>query len=498
MVGHLDADCFYVSAERVRDEFLLGKPVGVLGNQGACVIAKSYEMKATGVATAMPIWDALVKCPGGVYVKRDFRWYEVLSRLMLDVVHEWSPRVEYYSIDEFFFAATPGPGQTYQEFAEAIRGEIRERVGVPVTVGIARSRTLAKLISDAAKPDGALAVLDRAAEEQLLADRPVTEITGVAGRRAARLVPWGIQTCLDLAQADRRLVRSLLTAAGEALWWELNGEAVQPIHIQRPVHKALSRGGSFGESTSEPTLLYAWLVRNLERLIEELRYHQVCAGRLTVWLAYKNGQSGVGQVTLPVPIDRFDVLLEVARPCLRRAWLPRVVATHMHLIAEHLTARGDCPLSLFDPPERRVRAEAVARLKQEVNARHGRFALRSAATLPLAGIYRDTANEYDICDVRVRWDSHRRKPSSGRRSFGHRDLGHPAYLRLKSTGDQSMPEKRVSARSALPRPRETRVARPRLDCLKSNPDRAIRSPVMKLTRSDVTACRRHHVRRTSL
>ncbi len=95
-VGHLDADCFYVSAERVRDDFLHGKPVGVLGNQGACVIAKSYEMKAAGVATGVPIWEALVKCPTGIYIKRDFHWYEVLSRLMLAVVRDFSPRVEYY------------------------------------------------------------------------------------------------------------------------------------------------------------------------------------------------------------------------------------------------------------------------------------------------------------------------------------------------------------------------------------------------------------------
>ncbi len=221
-IGHLDADSFYVSAERVRDEFLRDKPVGVLGNQGACVIAKSYEMKAAGVATGMPIWDALVKCPGGIYVKRDFRWYEVLSRLMLGVVREWAPRVEYYSIDEFFFAAEPRCGQSYEELAISIRDAIDKRLGVPVTVGIARTRTLAKLISDAAKPFGAMAVMEREAEESLLANRPVTEITGIAGRRAARLLPWGITTCLDLAQADRRLVRSQLTAAGETLWWELN------------------------------------------------------------------------------------------------------------------------------------------------------------------------------------------------------------------------------------------------------------------------------------
>jgi hypothetical protein len=316
------------------------------------------------------------------------------------VVRELSPRVEYYSIDEFFFVAVPARRQTYQELAIAIRDRVLERVGVPVTVGIARTRTLAKLISDAAKPFGALAVVDRGEEEALLADRPVTEITGIAGRRAARLSPWGITTCLDLAQADRRLVRSLLTATGETLWWELNGEAIQPMHPQRPRHKALSRGGSFGESTAEPVVLYAWLVRNLERLIEELEYHGVAAGRLTIWIAYKNGHSGVGQTRLIVPSDRFDVLLDAARPCLRKAWMPHALATHMHLIAEDLTARRDCPSSLFDPSDQRSQAQAVARLKREINARHGRFVLRSAATLPLAAIYRDTANEYDICDIR--------------------------------------------------------------------------------------------------
>ncbi|MFO0954596.1 MAG: nucleotidyltransferase [Isosphaeraceae bacterium] len=397
-VAHLDADCFYVSAERVRDGFLLDKPVGVLGNQGACVIAKSYEMKAAGVKTGEPIWEALVKCPEGVYIKRDFRWYEVLSRLMLEAVREASPRVEYYSIDEFFFVITPARGRTHQQEAEAIRDRVLKRVGVPVTIGVARTRTLAKLISDSAKPFGARAVLDRDGEEELLGGRPVTEITGIAGRRAARLKPWGILTCLDLARADRRLVRELLTASGEVLWWELNGDPVQAIHSQRPLHKALSRGGSFGESTDRPPVLYAWLVRNIERLIEELEYHAVLAGRLTVWVAYKNGAVGVGQTRLSVPSDRFDVLLDAARPCLRRAWVPRVHAQRMHLIAEHLTPRRQAPLGLFEPAA--GKAEALARLKREVNARHGRFVLRSAATLPLNAIYQDTANGYDICDVR--------------------------------------------------------------------------------------------------
>src|SRR5471032_2750320 len=98
-ICHLDTDCFYVSAERVRHPHLRNQPVGVLGNHGACIIAKSYEMKAAGVTTGMPIWEALPICPNGVYVKRDFQWYEALSRRMLAIVQENSPRVEFYSID---------------------------------------------------------------------------------------------------------------------------------------------------------------------------------------------------------------------------------------------------------------------------------------------------------------------------------------------------------------------------------------------------------------
>ena len=191
-------------------EELVGVPVGVLGTQGACVIAKSYEDEGGrgGEDRRSRIWDALKLCPDGLYVKRDFRWYEVLSRAMLAVMRELSTAVEYYSIDEFFFDATPPRGMDPARYAATIRDRIMEEVGVPVTVGIARTRTLAKLISDTGKPFGAVALLGRAEEEAVLGRLAVTEVTGIAGRRERRLTPWGIRSCLDLAHADRRPVRS--------------------------------------------------------------------------------------------------------------------------------------------------------------------------------------------------------------------------------------------------------------------------------------------------
>jgi nucleotidyltransferase/DNA polymerase involved in DNA repair len=397
-IGHVDADCFYVSAERVRDRFLLGKPVGVLGNQGACVIAKSYEMKAAGVKTGEPIWEALKKCSQAVFVKRDFRWYEVVSRAMLAVVREFSPRVEYFSIDECVFEAVPAPGQSLQALAEALRERVLRAVGVPVTVGIGRTRTLAKLIADTAKPFGALALTNPDAERALLARLPVTEISGIASRRAARLAPYGITTCLDLARAKRLLVRYLLTRAGEALWYELNGDPVLPLHTERPPHKMLSRGGSLGETTADPQRLLAWLARNTERLIEELEFHLVWAGQLSVAIQCHDGSGACARAPLQGPTDRFDLLLEAGRAALARAWTPGKGANRMHLIASDLRRPGYRQRGLFEPSEDQARD--VARVKREINAEVGRFALRSGATLPLYQTYRDEAQSYDICDVR--------------------------------------------------------------------------------------------------
>src|SRR5689334_19347199 len=174
LVGFCDADCFYASAEAVRRPWLAGLPCGVLGNQGACVIARNYPMKKYGVKVGEPVWEAKQKCPQGVYVKRDFKWYETLSRKMLDVVRTFSTLVEFYSIDESFFLARPVRGKDLQGTAEAIRDRIWELVGMPVTVGIARPSTLAKLVSDSSKPFGAAAVVTPEADEKLLARLPVT------------------------------------------------------------------------------------------------------------------------------------------------------------------------------------------------------------------------------------------------------------------------------------------------------------------------------------
>ncbi|WP_162658161.1 DNA polymerase Y family protein [Tuwongella immobilis] len=399
-IGHLDADSFYVSSERVRDPFLKDKPVGVLGNNGACVIARSYEMKAMGVRVGEPIWDAIKRCPDGIYVKRDFPWYEVLSRQMLDETCRRSPLVEYYSIDEFFFLVEPYPIERMERLAQSIRDDIFQKTRLPVTVGLARSRTLAKLLTDTYKPFGAVAMLRPEEERALLMRLPVTAICGIAERRAKRLAMYNIRTCWDLAQMSRSLVRQLLTVTGEIIWRELNGEPVTPIQAERPPHKMLSRGGSIGWPTNDRDIIFAWIVRNLERLIEELEFHRVRIGKLTLWLNYADGDGPdtIGEHTFETVTDRFDLLLDAARTAWLRSWRTGARVVRMQLIGTHLRRSGLVQQSLFEQPN--PQQVALSQVKQQINQKLGRFKLRSGATLPLREIYRDESCNYDICDVR--------------------------------------------------------------------------------------------------
>ncbi len=389
MIGHVDADCFYVSAERVRYPHLKGMPVGVLGNHGACIIAKSYELKAAGVPTGMPIWEATPRCPHAVFIKRDFRWYEMLSRKMLAIVQENSSLVEFYSIDEQFFVTT----ETTDAFARQLQHDLLQRVGVPVSIGIAPTKTLAKLISDSLKPHGCGVVTDDAERLVLLRNRPVTDITGIAQRSARHLADHGIHTCEQFANADRAFIRWLLTKRGEDLWWELNGSPVIPLQMIRPDHKFVSRGGSIGKASCDPQRIQAFVVRNVERLVEALSYYRICCDRLILTLLFTDAPERSLRSSLLGSRADFEALLEAALHLLPQVWQPRSAHVHyMHVIADSLRPVANRQRSLFEQHQ-------LIDIKHRINNTVGRFALRSGATLPLREVYGDSANEYDICDI---------------------------------------------------------------------------------------------------
>ena len=215
-------------------------------------------------------------------------------------------------------------------------------------------------------------------------------------RRAATLAMHGIVTCLDFASASPSLIRRLLTVVGEKLCYELRGEKTMPIQTQRPPHKMVSRGGSIGQASADPAVQWAWAIRNLERLVEALDYHGLMAGRLMLMLEYKDGTSTSAAVRFEAPTSRFDALLAGVQALWARTQADGLLY-RMHYVASELQYPGRRQLSLFDPPGRPD--SRIVGLMHQVNERHGRFAVRSGATLPLAEIYADDAHSYDVCDI---------------------------------------------------------------------------------------------------
>lgn len=393
MIGHVDADCFYVSAERVRHPHLRAMPMGVLGNHGACIIAKSYEMKAAGVTTGMPIWEARPACPNGIYLKRDFEWYELLSRKMLAIVQSLSPRVEFYSIDEFFFTT-----EASADAARRVQQALIQGVGVPVSVGIAPTKTLAKLISDSVKPAGSGVIVNDADRQRLLHGKPVQEITGIARRSAERLAKHDITTCEQYANADRAFIRWLLTKRGEDLWWELNGTPVQPIVQTRPTHKFVSRGGSIGAASDDPARIEAFVVHNCERLVEALDHYRLACDSIALSLLFTDCPERAGRVSMLGSTAAFECISQAALWLLPRVWQPASAPVHyMHVIAGGLRGWGQGQLSLFH--EQTPRSAKLAETKRTIDRSVGRFAIQTGLTLPLRDVHRDPANDYDICDV---------------------------------------------------------------------------------------------------
>lgn len=389
--GHVDVDAFYASAAQVRNRFLVGKPIGILSNQAYFVVARSLELKRFGVKTGEALPDAIRKCPHAIFVKRDFAWYNALSDRFHAFMRTLSADCEEYSVDECFFVMPAH--ENPDTFADKVRAEVKKHIGLPVTVGLGRSKTLAKLISDTAKPFGAKAVLTPDAERHLLVNMPVEEVSGIAGRRNRRLAPYGIKTCLDYINTDCRFIRQLLMVEGLKLWHELRGDPVIPLQTTRKRYQILTRGGSVGVATNQPDRAWAFVVKNLERLIEELLRHQLKTGHVEFYLQQRTADYQMvhrsASTNLEAATDRFDILVEVFGKLFYRSYIQGLFVSRMHLLAMSLQDAAQAQRGLFDPPDEP--ATTLAGTKRAINQKVSRFALRSGATLPIKDWYDDPA-----------------------------------------------------------------------------------------------------------
>ncbi len=394
-IAHIDADCFYVSCERIRYPSLIGKPVGVLGNQGSCVIARSYEMKAAGVKVAMPVRMAKQICPDAIYVKRDFEWYGVVSSHMRDILRRYCPHLEFYSVDECFMDFGEREKDLYA-LAKEMQARVLREAHVPVSIGFAPTRILAKIGSDKNKPFG-ITVMTPENLKQMLKETPVAEIHGVGRKLSSRLIVQGINTAYDYVKTPRHTIEKLLHKPGLEIWYELQGKSLLPIRTERPQRKVISRGGQLWGVQTDPKIIYGFLIRNVERFVESLWHYQMEIKNFITVLITDEGKAYQKEILFPDFTDDYPAIVDALKRGFLGTYRTGKSYSAVHLIATHLRGDEAKQMNLF--AEKNERHEAVKAAKIKLSERYGPFALRSATSAFVPHVFADESSNYEICDI---------------------------------------------------------------------------------------------------
>jgi len=320
---HADLDAFYASVEQMLDPLLRGKPVAV---GGGVVLAASYEAKAFGVRGGMPGRKARELCPQLIFVSGHFKDYQRLGDAAIRVLGDFTPLVERISIDEAF-ADVAGTEHLFgppAEIAKAIRRRVRTELGLPISVGVARTKHLAKIASQVAKPDGLL-VVDPLTELEFLHGLPVELMWGVGPATKARLAEIGVLTIGQLAETSPRSLDRLLGRAASdklgALAWNRDPREIK-------THRRSQSAGAQSAIGKKPAAerIFRPALRHLaDRIGSRLRAKSRLGRTVTVRVRFADLRSVTRSLTLPAPISATAILAEIAEDLVRG-----VLAKHPH------------------------------------------------------------------------------------------------------------------------------------------------------------------------
>ena len=370
---HADLDAFYASVEQRDDPRLRGRPV-IVG--AGVVLAASYEAKAYGVRTAMGGRQARRLCPHAVVVSPRMAAYSEASKDVYRVFEDTSPLVEGLSIDEAFLdvrgmeriAGTPS------EIASRLKMRVRERVGLPITVGVARTKFLAKVASGVAKPDGLL-VVPLQNELSFLHPLPVERLWGVGPVTAAKLRARGIETVGQVAWLEEdELVRLLGRASGRHLFALAHNRDPRRVRVGR-------RRGSIGSQSAgrrSPRELDPVLVGLVDRVTRRMRKAGRSGRTVVLRLRFDDFSRATRSLTLPYATFHTETVLVAARSLLASA-LPLIEHQGSTLIGIAVTNLDDSP-QLVLPLERKARSALDAAV-DEVRERFGSRALTRGVLL---------------------------------------------------------------------------------------------------------------------
>lgn len=298
-IAHCDLDAFFVSVERLLNRNLIGKPVLIGSDSGRGVVAAcSYEARRFGVHAAMPMKLARRLCPEAILVRGDFESYTNYSNLVTEIIEESVPVVEKSSIDEHYLDMT-GMDRFFGtwKYLQELQQQIVTETGLPISFGLATSKTVSKIAAGEAKPSGARNV-EAGFEKRFLAPLSIRKIPGIGIKTYPLLRNMGISRILTLQQMDAFTLKKVLGKNGITIWNKANGiDNSEVVSFQN--QKSMSRETTFEEDTIDEKLLQDTLLTLVDELAFELRKDQKLTSSVSVKIRYSNFDTHTRQAALP-------------------------------------------------------------------------------------------------------------------------------------------------------------------------------------------------------
>jgi DNA polymerase IV len=377
---HVDLDAFFVAAEQARDPSLIGKPVVVGGDpSGRGVVATaSYEARQFGVRSAMPLRTAKRLAPDAIFLRGDFKEYSRVSSSFHAILRDYSPLVESGGLDEAYIDLTgcePLVGSAEQA-AQTLRSRIRTELRIAASVGIATSKLVAKVASDAAKPDGVI-VVSPGSEAAFLAPMPLRALPLLGPSMEKRLEQLGLRTLGQLAALPVASMEGLFGRHGRVTWQRARGIDSTRVSGDGEA-KSISREGTFSSDVVDPQHLRAVLRAFSESVGSQLRQQGRRCRTVTLKLRWEDFTTLSRSTTLARPISSNDAIFDAANGLLEK--VRESARRPVRLIGVGASGLVDDAVQLSLEPTFESKAELLSRMFDRVRGKYGRRSLETGRT----------------------------------------------------------------------------------------------------------------------
>ena len=383
-IALIDCDSFFVSCERKLNPELKGIPVAVVSGERGCVISRSKEAKMLGLPMGLPLFQAVQRVPECIYISANHYAYTKISKQVMNILKDFSPNVEVYSIDEAFVdftGLTKLYKKNYFKLARELQKRIADEVDIPVTIGISRSKTLAKLASDKAKNTSArIAVIGKCGIHHLLEFTEIQEVWGIGRKLGVRLRGLGVRTALDFINKDDKWVKSKFGKNGLTSKAELSGIMVSPISNEVELPKSISDTKSFLEFSSDLQFLKNELSIHIHESCARLRKIDCKCATIGVLLKTEDFRTLYSKVQLDIPTDFEFEISRAAFPLLTEMFNSREVYRSVGIVLEDFREKAEEQLTLFSNNEKKEQNEKLGQSLDKLEKKFGRNIVRTGFT----------------------------------------------------------------------------------------------------------------------